>query len=138
VKSEGRTTAAYTDLCYGCKRFVEITWTESGTQRPFCQPCVDSMPPTVDQINMLLLLAPWSPIGPMFKAGDRVEARTGAMILDGVGTVEEMSISLEHGGTPIYPTFRVTITRKAYPEAPDEAWYTEVCLTHLDDGGGEG
>lgn len=137
MKSEGKMADVYTDLCYGCKRFVEIAWTESGTDRPFCGACVDAMPPTIDQVNMILLLAPWSPIGPRFKAGDRVEARTGAMVFDGVGTVEEMSISLEHGGTPIYPTFRVTITQKAYPEAPNEGWYTEVCLTRLSSEDGD-
>lgn len=137
MKSEGKVADVYTDLCYGCKQFVEIVWTESRTEHPFCQRCVDDMPPTQDQINLLLLLAPWSPIGPPFKAGDKVECRTGAIILDGVGIVQEMSISLEHGGTPIYPTFRVTITDKAYPEAPDEAWYTEVCLTPVKDEDGD-
>lgn len=133
MKSEGKMADSYTDLCYGCKRFVEIAWAESGTDRPFCRRCVDAMPPTIDDVNMILLLAPWSPIGPPFRAGDRVEARTGAMIFDGVGTVQEMSISLEHGGTPIYPTFRVTITEKAHDQAPDEAWYTEVCLRKVEE-----
>jgi len=82
---------------------------------------------------MLLLLAPWSPIGPPFRPGDVVEARTGAVVLDGVGTVRRMSTSLEDGATPIYPTFLVVITEKAHDQAPDEAWYTEVCLTRVDE-----
>ena len=138
MRNEGKMAdTTYTDLCYGCKRFVEIVWTDSTTRQPFCQSCVDAMPPTRDEVNMILLLAPWSPIGPPFKPGDRVEARLAAVLLDGVGTVREMSISLEHGGTPIYPAFRVTIDEKAHPGAPDEAWYTEVCLRHAGDGGDE-
>lgn len=138
MKGEGTMADTYTDLCYGCKRFTEIAWTEGGTGRPFCQSCTDAMPPTADQINVLLLLAPWSPIGPPFRPGDRVEARTGAIVLDGVGTVQEMSVSLEHGGTVIYPTFRVTIDEKAHDQAPDEAWYTEVCLTRVTEHTAEG
>ena len=128
MKSEGEMADTYTDLCHGCNRFTEVAWTDVGTGRPFCRGCVNSMPPTSDQIDVLLLLAPWSPIGPPFRPGDVVECRTGAILFDGVGTVQEMSISLEHGATPIYPTFRVTLTEKAYDDAPDEAWYTEVCL----------
>lgn len=135
--SEGKMVdAGYTDLCHGCKRFTGIVWTESGTSRPFCQPCVDDMPPTIDEVNLILLLAPWSPIGPPFKPGDRVEARTGAVVLDGVGTVVEMSISLEDGGTPVYPSFRVVLEEKAHDGAPDEAWYTEVCLRAVNDRDG--
>ena len=128
MRSEGEVADTYTDLCHGCKRFAEVAWTEGGTGRPFCRGCVDSMPPTRDQLDALLLLAPWSPIGPPFRPGDVVECRTGAILFDGVGTVREMSTSLEHGATPIYPTFRVALTEKAYDDAPDEAWYTEVCL----------
>ena len=140
MKGEGNMAdTSYTDLCYGCKRFTEIAWTEGGTERPFCRPCTDAMPPTQDELNVLLLLAPWSPIGPPFRPGDVVEARTGAVVLDGVGTVREMSTALENGGTPIYPTFLVVITEKAHDGAPDQCWYTEVCLTrvveHPADGG---
>jgi hypothetical protein len=131
MKGEGTMADTYTDLCYGCKRFVEIAWTEGGTERPYCRACTDAIPPTQDQLNMLLLLAPWSPIGPPFVPGDVVEARTGAILFDGVGTVREMSTSLKNGATPIYPTFLVTITEKAHEGAPDEAWYTEVCLTRV-------
>lgn len=137
MKGEGMTADTYTDLCFGCKKFTEIVWTEGGTDRPYCQTCVDEMPPTVDEVNMVLLLAPWSPIGPPFKPGDVVECRTAAIIFDGVGVVQEMSISLRDGGTPIYPSFRVALTEKAHDKAPDEAWYTEVCLKRVEpqDGG---
>ena len=138
MRGEGRMAETYTDLCFGCKKFVEIVYTESGTDRPFCEPCTEQMPPTRDEINLVLLLAPWSPIGPPFKPGDVVECRTGAVVYDGVGVVREMSIRLEHGGTPIYPAFRVEITEKAYDGAPDECWYTEVCLTKVDEHQGEG
>lgn len=141
MEGEGMTAETYTDLCYGCKKFTEVAWTEGGTGRPFCRACVDLMPPTDDEVSILLLVAPWSPLGPPFRAGDVVEARTGAVVLDGVGVVREMSISLEHGATPIYPTFLVAITEKAHDDAPDEAWYTEVCLRKVEEhpsrGGGD-
>lgn len=120
------------DLCYGCKTFREIVYTQGGTENPFCEQCSVIQPLTSDEWALLLLVAPGSPFGPPFKPGDRVEARTAGQIYDGVGEVTNVSMSLEHGATPVYPTFRVVIDDKAHDQAPDEAWYTEVCLTRVE------
>lgn len=120
------------DLCFGCKSFKDIAHTESGTERPFCQECALTQPLTSDEWAFVLLTAPWSPFSAPFKPGDKVEARTGAQVYDGVGEVTDMSMSLDHGGTPVYPTFKVVISEKAHDLAPDEAWYTEICLTKVE------
>jgi hypothetical protein len=117
------------DLCFGCKSFQEIVYTEGGTDHPFCEACALVQPLTSDEWALVLLTAPWSPFSAPFKPGDRVEARTAATIYDGIGEVTDVSMSLEHGGTPVYPTFKVIINEKAHDQAPDEAWYTECCLT---------
>lgn len=114
------------DLCWGCKNFREIEYTEDGTDRPFCAACTRSLPPTSEDLALLFLAATIP-----FKPGDRVEARTAAVIYDGVGQVVEVSVSLEHGATLVYPTFRVILDERAHDLAPDEAWYTEVCLTKV-------
>lgn len=119
------------DLCYGCKQFKEIAYTQGGTDHPFCEECSMIQPLTSDEWAMMLLVAPDSPYGPPFRPGDKVEARTAGTIYDGLGEVAQMSMSLEHGGTPVYPTFRVVLSEKAHDQAPDEAWYTEVCLTKV-------
>ena len=119
------------DLCGVCKSFTDIVWHEDGTNRPYCQECLNQLPLSSDEWAFILLTAPWSPVGPPFKAGDVVECRTAGLIYDGVGTVEEMDMTLAHGGTPVYPTWRVVLSTKAHDKAPDEAWYTEVCLTRV-------
>lgn len=116
------------DLCWGCKSYQEIVYVQGGTEHPFCAECALAQPPTGDELALILLTAPWSPYSAPFRPGDRVEARTAGEIFDGVGEVAEVSMSLEHGGTPVYPTFLVKISDKAHDQAPDEAWYTEVCL----------
>ena len=120
------------DLCYGCKQFKEIAYTQGGTDHPFCEECSIIQPLTSDEWAMMLLVAPDSPWGPPFHPGDKVEARTAGTIYDGIGEVAQMSMSLEHGGTPVYPTFRVVISEKAHDQAPDEAWYTEICLQKVE------
>jgi hypothetical protein len=117
------------DLCGICKTFTEIVYVEEGTERPFCEPCVMAEPLTKDELQFLLLMLPGSPWGPPFKEGDVVEARCAGVIFDGVGTVHEMDMSFAHGGTPLYPTWRVVLETKAHDKAPDEGWYTENCLT---------
>lgn len=119
------------DLCHGCKQIREIDYTNPAGQT-FCIDCQMLQPLTSDEWARILLVAPWSKFGPPFRLGDKVEARTGAQIYDGVGEVTNVSMSLEHGGTPVYPTFRVVINKKAHDLAPDEAWYTEVCLTKVE------
>jgi len=114
------------DLCWSCRGYREVAWTEESTARAFCAECIAALPPTSEEIAwaFVLLTIP-------FRPGDKVEARTAAELYDGIGTVREISMSLEHGGTPVYPTFRVVIDEKAYPSCPDEMWYTECCLTRV-------
>lgn len=119
------------DLCGVCKSFKDIVWNEDGTNRPYCQECLNQLPLSSDEWAFILLTAPWSPFGPPFKAGDVVEARTAGRVYDGVGTVHEMDMSLTHGGTPVYPTWRVVLTTKAREDALDEQWYTENCLQRV-------
>lgn len=69
--------------------------------------------------------------------GDVVECRTAGTLFDGVGRIEAVSFDPAEGGTPVYPSFRVALTEKAYPEAPDYAWYTEICLTATNQGATE-
>jgi hypothetical protein len=116
-------------LCYGCKRLKPVAYVQPGTEQPFCDRCEQAQPLTVEDWAVFALASPTSPIGPRFAPGDVVEARTAALIYDGVGVIEEMSMDLKNGGTPIYPTFLVRLTEKAHDLAPDADWYTEVCLT---------
>lgn len=115
------------DLCFGCKSFKDVVTTEADTGQPFCADCAATLPPAPEQVALafLALTIPFQP-------GDRVRASTAGgteyAIFDGVGEVTDVYMDLEHGGTPVFPTFRVVIDEKAYPEAPDEALYTEVCL----------
>lgn len=67
-----------------------------------------------------------------FDFGDRVEARTAGTVLDGTGMIDSIDITFQHGGTPVYPMFHVRIEDKAYDEAPDDGWYTEVCLRRVE------
>ena len=76
------------------------------------------------ELQSLIYLAITTP----FRVGDKVAAWAGAEIYEGVGVIKEVSFALEHGGTPVFPTFKVAFEDKAYPEVPDEAWYTQVCL----------
>lgn len=127
------------DLCFGCKSFKEIVYTEGGTDHPFCQECAAIQPLTSDEWAFVLLTAPWSPFSAPFKPGDKVEARqviesdgvNVKFLFEGVGEVTDVSTSMEHGATAVYPTFKVIINEKAHDEAPDEAWYPELCLTKV-------
>lgn len=112
------------ELCAGCRTFVEMPAAPAGPVH--CVACAATLPPTAEQwmLAYLMLTIP-------FEVGDRVEARTAGELFDGVGTVTEVSMSLEHGGTPVYPTFRVVIDSPAYDQAPAEQFYTEMCLTKV-------
>lgn len=112
------------DLCTSCKNFREIAYIEKDTDRPFCEACALELPPTSEELAMLFIMATIP-----FKVGDVVECRTGAEIYDGIGVVEEISTSLEHGGTMVYPIFLVRLTEKVYPNLRDVIGYTECCLT---------
>lgn len=112
--------------CWGCKSPKEIYYTEEETLRSFCADCVTTIPPSSDEMRLMYLL-----LTIPFKVGDRVEARTAATVFDGVGVVEDVSTSLEHGGTVVYPSFLVRLETKEHDKAPDSAWYTEICLTKV-------
>ena len=113
-------------ICNGCRNLRQISYVEPGTERHFCAECALALPPTSVELALLYL-----EMTTPFKVGDRVEARTAAQIYDGVGEVTDISTSLDHGGTLVYPTFHVEIEAKAHDLAPQEAWYTECCLTKV-------
>lgn len=115
-----------TSPCFICKQTREIVHTDDlGHDR--CLECLLEMPTTAvaEALDFLLSTVP-------FSVGDRVECRTAGALLDGVGTVQQVSMSLENYGTPVYPSFLVKLEEKAHPEALDEQWYTEVCLARVD------
>lgn len=115
-----------TDLCWNCKNYKEIVYTEANTLRSFCKPCALAMPPTSEELALLFLQATCP-----FRVGDKVEARTAGTVFDGTGEVTEVSTDLRNGGTHVFPSFHVTLETKAHELAPDEAWYTEICLRKL-------
>ncbi len=110
-------------LCFGCRELAEIAYVDP-VDRGMCANCVAEQPigSVVRAMQFLSLTIP-------FKVGDRVEARTAGEIYDGIGTVTEVHFDLEHGGTPIYPSFRVVIDEPADELAPEQGLYTECCLT---------
>lgn len=112
-----------TGVCRGCKFLAEIVYTND-LGLGYCARCARDFapPPEVSALDFLISNPPFHP-------GDRVECRTGGEIYDGVGIVAEMSFDFEHGGTLIYPAFRVTIDEPANEHSPAEGWYTEICLT---------
>jgi hypothetical protein len=120
------------DICVGCKAFVDIVYIEEGTDRPFCQPCALSLPPSSEELALIFLQ-----LTIPYKVGDRVVARQALSIdefrTEGVGTVQEVSTSLEHGATCVYPTFLVTIEEPAYEGAPADGWFCEVNLLKAED-----
>lgn len=109
-------------MCYLCKSPKEDVYTDVNDLH-YCQQCMGSFPTpsVVRAMNFLMATVPYAD-------GDRVECRTGGEIFDGIGTVDGISFDLKDGGTPVYPAFHVVLDEKAYEDAPDECWYTEVCL----------
>jgi len=119
------------DICVGCKAFTDIVYVEEGTERPFCQPCAQTLPPSSDELAVIFLQ-----LSIPYKVGDKVVARQALSVeefrTEGVGTVQEVSTDLAHGGTQVYPTFHVIIDEPAYEGAPTDGWFTEVCLSKAD------
>lgn len=115
------------DLCAGCKAFRDIVYTEEGTERPFCRECALALPPSSDELAVLMLQ-----LTIPFKVGDRVVAKQAISIeefrTEGVGFVEQIDTDFVNGGTPVYPTFKVKIIEPAYDGAPAEGWYCEQQL----------
>lgn len=114
---------AETDICWNCKLYEEVAYTERETMRSFCKQCALALPISSDELALLFLEATCP-----FRVGDIVEARTAGEVLDGTGRVTEVSTDLRHGGTRVYPAFHVELDSKVHDRAPDEAWYTEICL----------
>lgn len=115
-------------MCHGCKLPREIVYVNEDTALPYCVGCLVSFLPLSQSLRDAALLAATIP----FSTGDRVEARLAGQVLDGTGTVTAVSTSLEHGATPVYPTFLVRLDEPAHDQCPDEAFYTENCLTKVD------
>lgn len=113
-------------LCESCRELKPVAWTDA-LEREYCEQCLTALP-APGPSRIMEYLAVTVP----FEVGDRVECRTAGALYDGIGTVDEISTELENFGTPVYPSFHVKLEEKAYPEAPDELWYTEVCLTKVD------
>lgn len=113
-------------LCESCRELKVVAWTDP-VGREYCLDCAAALP-VATPYRILDYLAHTIP----FQVGDRVECRTAGTLYDGIGTIDEISMDPEKFGTPVYPSFRATITDKAYPEAPDEMWYTEVCLKRVE------
>lgn len=114
-------------LCESCRDLKPISYTDP-IGREYCTDCFLTLPvPTVARIvTDLIATIP-------FQVGDRVECRTAGVLYDGIGVVTQVSISPEHFGTPVHPSFYVQIKEKAYPEAPDGLWYMEKQLRKVSD-----
>jgi len=119
-------------ICWSCRAIKQIAYTDE-VERGYCLDCARSLP-VGGYIAALEFLDATVP----FKVGDRVECRTAAsfdederptsQVYDGIGRVIEVSTNLKDLATPVFPMFRVAIDEKAYPDAPDERWYSEMCL----------
>ncbi|QZE10428.1 hypothetical protein SEA_SCOOBYDOOBYDOO_82 [Mycobacterium phage ScoobyDoobyDoo] len=118
---------ASADLCSTCRAIKEIAYTEPETNRTFCRECALQLPPTTEELALLFIQLTCP-----FKVGDRVEARTAGTVFDGVGTVDQVSTQIINGGTPVYPSFHVVLETKEHDQAPDDAWYTEICLRRVE------
>lgn len=119
--------AADSGLCEFCRELKPVSWTDE-VGRDYCAECLTELT-SLTTPTLLDYLAATVP----FAVGDRVEARTAGALFDGIGVIDNISMSLEHFGTPVYPAFHVKIIEKAYDEAPDELWYTESCLQRVEE-----
>lgn len=118
----------HSDLCFGCKKFLEIDYIQPDTERPFCAPCSLLQPLTSDEVAFILLVAPDSPFGPLFVPGDEVEVCGEDESVKGTGKVIEISMNPNLGnGSPIYPTYQVAID-----ESSDQDWFAESALKKLE------
>lgn len=120
-------TETTTGLCESCRELKPIAWTDV-VDRQYCADCLSSLPvPSPSRLlEFLMITIP-------YRVGDQVRCYTAGALYDGIGVIDEVSFDLEKFGTPVHPSFHVTITEKAYDEAPDELWYTERCLKSVDD-----
>ncbi len=111
-----------TELCFICKGLKEIVHTDDLDQS-YCAECVATVPIPPEVLGQLYL-----DVTVPFREGDRVRCTFPPDIYEGIGVIDKVHFDLEHGGTPVYPTFAVTMEEKANPEVPDQSLYTESCL----------
>lgn len=63
-----------------------------------------------------------------YSEGDRVACKTGGQVYEGVGRVVRVSFDPGDLASPVMPMFLVKMEDKAYPEVPDEVWFSEICM----------
>jgi hypothetical protein len=115
-------------VCYSCKRAADPAYTDPNGLA-YCDRCAEDVPGSGSVATAVRFLAATIP----YRPGDRVECRTGGIVLDGTGSVDGISFTLEEGGgTPVTPVFHVTIDEPAYADAPDAAYYPECCLKRVE------
>ena len=119
-------TETTTELCDYCQELKPVAGTDL-VGREYCADCIELLSEP-GPFNILHFLAVTIP----FKVGDRVACYTAGKLYDGIGIIDEMSMDPFKYGTPVYPSFRVKLTEKAYPEAPDGVWYLEQQLKHVE------
>ena len=112
-------------LCDSCREIKPLFSTDIAG-REFCQTCYEAQQPADPLLIWKFLMATIP-----FRVGDRVKCYTAGRLYDGIGTVDDVSMDPANYGTPVYPSFHVTITEKAYDSAPDALWYTEICLRRV-------
>ena len=113
-------------LCWGCKK-IRVIAVVDGASRDYCRDCASLMPESREAalLSFLALTVP-------YKEGDKVSCKTGGQVYDGVGHVVRVSFDPEDLASPVVPMFLVALDDKAYPEAPDEVWYSEVCMERVE------
>lgn len=107
-------------FCFTCKEVKETVHTDE-LEHQFCVDCYSQHNIDV-AYEFLALTVP-------FSVGDRVECKTAGICYDGIGIVENVYFDVEHGGSLVYPMFRVRIEEKAHSYAPEIGSYTESCLS---------
>lgn len=115
------------EVCESCVELKPVALIDH-VGRNYCADCVKLAEETVRESPVLQFMLTTVP----FRVGDRVECRTAEVLYDGIGTIDEVSMSVEKFGTPFHPSFHVVIEEKAYPEAPDDVWYMERQLKKVD------
>jgi hypothetical protein len=116
-----------TGLCQGCRRIRALSHTDEA-DRSYCADCADLLPVAQSAV-LVAFLANTVP----YREGDIVSCKTGAQVYDGIGHVVQVSFSPEDLASPVVPMFRVAIDEPAYPEVPNEVWYSEICMSRVTD-----
>lgn len=102
-----------------CGKGRPVKYIDNVTLRGYCAVCASSEFTSSLSVNLQFI----SDLVP-YEIGERVECRTMGEFYDGTGVITEMSTSLEKGGTPVHPAYRVKLDNDK-----GELWYTPVCLT---------